>query len=37
MTTDFAAMVAPGLKRKRFTLLDLGCSGGIDPQSRVFG
>lgn len=37
MTTDFAGMVAAGLKRERFTLLDLGCSGGIDPQWRVFG
>jgi hypothetical protein len=36
MTTDFAGMVAAGLKREHFTLLDLGCSGGIDPQWRVF-
>lgn len=36
MTTDFAGMVTAGLKREHFTLLDLGCSGGIDPQWRVF-
>jgi hypothetical protein len=36
MTTDFARMVADALKNERFTLLDLGCSGGIDPHWRVF-
>lgn len=37
MTTDFARIVADALKSERFTLLDLGCSGGIDPHWRVFG
>lgn len=37
MTTDFARLVAGALKNECFTLLDLGCSGGIDPQWRVFG
>lgn len=37
MTTDFARMVADALKSERLTLLDLGCSGGIDPHWRAFG
>lgn len=37
MTVDFAALVASKLAAERFTLLDLGCSGGIDPVWRIFG
>ncbi|MDP2330667.1 MAG: hypothetical protein Q8M19_08235 [Reyranella sp.] len=37
MTTEFAKIVAAALQREQFTLLDLGCSGGIDPAWRVFG
>src|SRR5262245_34661487 len=34
---DFAALVADGLGGERFSLLDIGCSGGIDPRWRAFG
>lgn len=37
MDTAFAALVAKGLGPERFTLLDVGCSGGIDPRWRAFG
>lgn len=37
MSTSLAALVAAGLKREHFTLVDIGCSGGIDPAWRVFG
>ena len=37
MDIAFAALVANGLGRERFTLLDVGCSGGIDPRWRAFG
>jgi len=37
METAFAALVAEGLDDARFSLLDIGCSGGIDPRWRVFG
>lgn len=37
MTTAFAAFVAGSLKSERFTFVDIGCSGGIDPAWRVFG
>lgn len=37
MTTAFAAFVASSLKTERFTFIDVGCSGGIDPAWRVFG
>jgi hypothetical protein len=37
METAFATMVAQGLGRERFNLLDIGCSGGIDPRWRAFG
>lgn len=34
---SFPAFVAQGLKAERFALLDIGCSGGLDPKWRVFG
>lgn len=37
MPTEFATIVAAALRHEQFTLLDLGCSGGIDPAWRVFG
>jgi hypothetical protein len=37
MTTAFAAFVAGSLTTERFTFVDIGCSGGIDPAWRVFG
>jgi hypothetical protein len=37
MDADFAAFVSNGLGAARFSLLDLGCSGGIDPRWRAFG
>ena len=37
MSTAFAALVAGSLKSERFTFVDIGCSGGIDPAWRVFG
>src|SRR5690348_5844799 len=37
MKNAFAALVATSLKHERFTLVDVGCSGGIDPVWRVFG
>ena len=37
MSTAFAAFVAGSLKFERFTFIDVGCSGGIDPAWRVFG
>ncbi len=37
MSTAFAALVAGSLKSERFTFIDVGCSGGIDPAWRVFG
>jgi hypothetical protein len=35
--TPFARMVAEALSPAYFTLLDVGCSGGIDPAWRTFG
>ena len=35
METAFAALVAAGLGGDQFALLDIGCSGGIDPRWRV--
>lgn len=32
-----AALLASGLTTERFTLLDIGCSGGIHPAWRIFG
>src|SRR5882672_11249853 len=37
MDTAFAALIAEGLGSERFSLLDIGCSGGIDQRWRVFG
>lgn len=37
METAFAGLVAQSLGDARFHLLDVGCSGGIDPRWRVFG
>ena len=37
MSTAFAAFVAGVLSLERFTFVDVGCSGGIDPAWRVFG
>ena len=34
---SFPAFVARGLKAERFALLDIGCSGGLDPKWRAFG
>ena len=36
MTTAFAAFVAGSLETERFTFIDVGCSGGIDPAWRLF-
>jgi hypothetical protein len=35
--TGFARLVADSLKEEKFTLVDIGCSGGIDAQWRLFG
>jgi hypothetical protein len=37
MSTAFAAYVAGNLTSERFTFVDVGCSGGIDPVWRIFG
>ena len=37
MSTAFASFVAGSLESERFTFVDVGCSGGIDPAWRVFG
>ncbi len=37
MSTSFADLVAASLKAERFTLVDIGCSGGLEPAWRVFG
>jgi hypothetical protein len=37
MSTAFTAFVAGSLTFERFTFVDVGCSGGIDPAWRVFG
>jgi len=34
---SFADLIAGGLGDTRFGLLDIGCSGGIDPRWRAFG
>ncbi|MGH8432174.1 MAG: hypothetical protein ACREUF_17410, partial [Solimonas sp.] len=36
MASSFPALVAEKLATERFRLLDIGCSGGIDPRWRVF-
>jgi hypothetical protein len=35
--TEFASAIGRSLVDKPFTLLDFGCSGGINPMWRVFG
>jgi hypothetical protein len=37
MPLSFPALIADKLKAERFRLLDIGCSGGIDPAWRAFG
>jgi hypothetical protein len=37
MSADFVRLVAASLKAEKFTLVDVGCSGGIDAQWRLFG
>lgn len=37
MSGDFVRLVADSLRRERFTLVDIGCSGGIDSEWRQFG
>ncbi len=37
MSSAFAAYVAGTLANERFSLVDIGCSGGIDPVWRLFG
>jgi len=37
MNLEFAAFVARHLRGERFTAVDVGCAGGIDPAWRVFG
>lgn len=37
MSTALAAFVAGSLQSERFTFVDIGCSGGIDPCWRIFG
>jgi len=37
MENAFAALIADGLGSGRFSLVDVGCSGGIDPCWRSFG
>jgi hypothetical protein len=36
MPASFPALIADKLKAERFRLLDIGCSGGIDPAWRAF-
>ena len=37
MSTAFAGYVASTIPSERFTFIDIGCSGGIDPVWRLFG
>lgn len=37
MTTEFTKLAADCLTHEHFTLVDIGCSGGIDPKWRTFG
>src|SRR5436190_7659963 len=37
MDAAFATLIADGLGDARFSLLDIGCSGGIDARWRAFG
>jgi hypothetical protein len=36
MAPSFSQLVAKGLKTESFALVDVGCSGGVDPRWRVF-
>jgi methyltransferase FkbM-like protein len=36
MPLSFPALIAEKLKTEKFALLDIGCSGGIDPKWRAF-
>jgi hypothetical protein len=35
-TQDFVSQIVASLRGEHFTLVDIGCSGGIDPRWRVF-
>lgn len=37
MNSEFARLVAASLRAEDFVLVDLGCSGGINPMWRLFG
>jgi hypothetical protein len=37
MSSSFVSLVASGLGNARFSLLDVGCSGGLDVRWRAFG
>ena len=37
MALPFPALIAQSLKAEKFRLLDIGCSGGLDPRWRAFG
>lgn len=37
MNNAFVRLVAASLKTEKFTLVDVGCSGGIEPIWRLFG
>lgn len=37
IVTSFAQLVAQGLKAERFAMVDIGCSGGLEPRWRAFG
>ena len=36
MASSFPALIAESLKTEKFKLLDIGCSGGLDPVWRAF-
>ena len=36
MASSFAALIAESLRIEKFRLLDIGCSGGLDPLWRAF-
>src|SRR5436190_10185036 len=37
MGTPFLSLVAASLRQERFTLVDVGCAGGLEPLWRGFG
>jgi hypothetical protein len=37
IVTSFSELVAQGLKAERFAMVDIGCSGGLEPRWRAFG